>query len=103
MTIIRRARQADAKGIHDAHMRSIQVVCSRDHSSEEIRAWSGRPYREDQWRSAISNHSVCVVEADATITAHGFYKAMGFKDTGDQILTEIADVGIRSYPMELQL
>ncbi|MDD4974118.1 MAG: hypothetical protein PHY93_07185 [Bacteriovorax sp.] len=37
--IIRKAEPKDAFGIYTAHMKSIQEVCSRDHSSEEVDAW----------------------------------------------------------------
>lgn len=29
----------DALAIHHAHMESIQILCSRDYTTEEIKAW----------------------------------------------------------------
>ena len=69
--IVRRARPEDARGIHEAHMASIQKVCSRDHSAQEIAAWGGRPYREDQRLNAIKNQHVWVVETDHGIAGFG--------------------------------
>jgi L-amino acid N-acyltransferase YncA len=60
--IIRRARSEDAKQIHDVQMQSIQMVCARDHSEEEIKAWGHRPYNEAHRLHAINNQYVWVVE-----------------------------------------
>lgn len=162
MALIRRAHPEDAKGIHEAHMRSSQQVCSNDHTSEEIRAWRGRPYCEERRLNAIKNHFVWVVEEqeaihgfghflieekngikrghlmglyltpeikgrglgyeitqlmlreaeqnkltsillESTLTAHGFYKRIGFIDLGPQATVEIAGVDVRCFPMELKL
>lgn len=63
-TEIRRARPEDAHAIHIAHMKSIQEVCSRDHSEEEIRAWGGRDFVEEQRLNAINNQFVFVALCD---------------------------------------
>jgi hypothetical protein len=55
MNEIRRAKPGDAKAIHEAHMKSIQEVCSKDHSFEEISAWGNRPYLEEQRQNSINN------------------------------------------------
>ncbi|RYZ64760.1 MAG: GNAT family N-acetyltransferase [Proteobacteria bacterium] len=49
------------------------------------------------------NAGAAVVKLESTITAQPFYQRLGFKESGEQILTEINGVGIRSYPMELNL
>lgn len=70
MHIIRRARIEDALGIHNAHMRSIQEVCSKDHANEEISGWGNRPFNEVQRVSAIENQFVWVVEIKTTIEGY---------------------------------
>ncbi|MDG0815146.1 GNAT family N-acetyltransferase [Bdellovibrio svalbardensis] len=76
---IRRAKPEDALGIHEAHMRSIQEVCSKDHTSEEVSAWGHRPFREDQRINAIKNQFVWVVESFAKIEGFG-HMALSEKD-----------------------
>jgi dipeptidase E len=157
---IRRAAVADAEAIHTAHMKSIQEVCSQDHTPEEIKAWGHRPYNEAQRLSAIKNDAVWVIEdhgviegyghfklyekneiqmahilglyltpkvlgkklgrtiidlmlvdakekkikemtLEATLTAHDFYKKMGFEDSGPQTSVEISGQQIRCYPMKM--
>lgn len=159
---IRRAKPEDAKAIHNAHMLSIQTICSKDHSPEEIKAWGGRPFNETQRVSAIQNQNVWVVELDnkiegyghlrvyekdgqklahvmglyitqaalgkkfgqqlfslmldeaklqgadkinleSTLTSHGFYKKMGFWDSGPQMTVELGGTPIRCLPMSLDL
>jgi len=67
---IRRAIPDDALGIHNAHMQSIQHVCSKDYSPQEIAAWGGRQFNKSKWKNAITSDQVWVVIADHTI--HGF-------------------------------
>lgn len=159
---IRRARPEDTLGIHEAHMRSIREVCSKDHSPEEIQGWGHRPYREDQRLNAIKNQFVWVVDnsgkiegyghlslisengkirghvmglylvpeangkgfgvtiaremiaeakkqnafeinLESTLTAHSFYKKMGFVDSGAQATIELGGSKIRYIPMKLVL
>lgn len=64
---IRKATPADALKIHEAHMRSIQEVCSIDHSENEIKAWGYRPFYEDQRIHAINEQFVYVVEIEDQI------------------------------------
>ena len=80
--MIRKARPEDAKGIHEAHMHSIQTICSKDHTPEEIRAWGGRPLNESQRIQAIQNQHVWVVELDQKIEGYGqlrIYEKEGVK------------------------
>ena len=160
--MIRRAKPEDAFGIHEAHMRSIREVCSKDHSLEEISGWGNRPYREDQRLNAIKNQFVWVVDnsgkiegyghlalnsengrvrghvmglylvpeaggkgfgvaiaremiaeakrqnayeinLESTLTAHSFYKKMGFADSGEQATIELGGSKIRYIPMKIVL
>lgn len=40
---------------------------------------------------------------ESTITAHEFYRRLGFKDEGSQITVEIAGTPIRCFPMSIDL
>jgi GNAT superfamily N-acetyltransferase len=71
MTTIRRARPEDARGIHEAHMSSIQEVCSQDHTKEEIAGWGFRPFREERVIAAIANNYVWVIEQAEKIEGYG--------------------------------
>lgn len=72
--LVRRAAVQDAEAIHRAHMRSIQEICSKDHSPEEIRAWGHRPFKEDQRVGAIKNDLVWVIEQNGLIEGYGHLK-----------------------------
>ena len=43
------------------------------------------------------------VSLDSTLTAHGFYRRLGFRDTGPIESSPIGGSDVRSYPMRLQL
>jgi putative acetyltransferase len=73
MRKVRRAKPEDAKGIHDAHMKSIQEVCAKDHTAEEIQAWGYRPFSEDHRINAIKNQFVWVVATDEVIEGYGHF------------------------------
>lgn len=162
MQIVRRAKPEDAFGIHEAHMRSIREVCSKDHSQQEIQGWGNRPYREDQRVHAIKNQFVWVIDnsgkiegyghlsvisdnsqmrghimglylvpeangkglgtevakamiveakkhnsteinLESTLTAHSFYKKIGFVDSGELATIELGGSKIRYIPMKLIL
>jgi peptidase E/GNAT superfamily N-acetyltransferase len=72
--LVRRAAVHDAESIHRAHMKSIQEICSRDYSPQEIQAWGHRPYREDQRVGSIKNDLVWVVEDKGSIEGYGHLK-----------------------------
>lgn len=74
MAKIRWAKEADARGIHEAHMRSIREVCSKDHSPEEVAAWGGRAFNEERVLDAIRNHLVWVVDSGQGIAGYGHLK-----------------------------
>jgi len=69
--VIRRATIRDAKAMHDAHMRSIQQVCIRDHSQEEVAAWGHRPFNQEQREFSIKNDFVLVVDRENKIEGYG--------------------------------
>lgn len=81
--LIRRASQQDAEAVHKAHVKSIQDVCSKDHTPEEIKAWSHRPYKEDQRKGSIKDDLVWVVEDSGHIEGYGHFKA--FEKDGVQV------------------
>lgn len=64
---IRKAELKDAEAIHLAHMLSIQEVCSKEHTEDEINVWGRRPFREEQRHNAILNNIVYVVELENSI------------------------------------
>ena len=72
--LIRRALPEDALGIHQAHMESIQKVCSQDHSPEEIKVWGHRSFKEDQRVTAITNQIVYVVVINDKIEGYAHLK-----------------------------
>lgn len=74
---IRKAIPTDALGIHEAHMKSIQELCSCDHSEEEIKAWGHRPFSEARRLDAINNHFVFVVEMENQV--EGFVEFIFFE------------------------
>ncbi len=72
--IIRKALPQDALGIHEAHMRSIQELCSKDYTEAEIKAWGHRPYNEEHRLFAITNHIVYVVIINDSIEGYAQLK-----------------------------
>ncbi len=68
---VRRALIKDAEGIHNAHMTSIQRVCSKDHSQEEIAVWGHRPFNKTQREISIKNDLVLVAEKNSRIEGYG--------------------------------
>jgi uncharacterized cupin superfamily protein/ribosomal protein S18 acetylase RimI-like enzyme len=71
---VRKAIPKDAEAIHRAHMKSIQEICSKDHSPQEIQTWGHRPYREEQRVGSIKNDLVWVVEDNGFIEGYGHLK-----------------------------
>lgn len=55
-------------------MQSIQEVCSKDHSFDEIKVWGHRPFRGEQRTPSIKNDLVWVVEDRGTIEGFGHLK-----------------------------
>lgn len=72
--VIRRAYSNDSKSIHEAHMRSIQEICSKDYSKAEINAWGNRPFNESQRHSAIENDCVWIIEIEQVIYGYAHLK-----------------------------
>ncbi len=71
--LIRRASVRDARGIHDAHMRSIRELCSRDYTPEQIAAWGGREYNEEIRVQTIEKDYVWVVENHGSVAGFGHF------------------------------
>lgn len=160
--MIRKATPKDARGIHDAHMHSIQTLCAKEHTHDEILAWGHRPFNEGQRLAAIQNQYVWVVEIEnniegygqlkvyekdghlfahvmglyltpkavgkkfgqtifkymyeeaklrnvekinleSTLTSHGFYQKLGFKNSGPLASIEISGTPTRCIPMSLKI
>lgn len=70
-SLVRKARHGDEEGIHSSHMQSIQQVCAKDYTQEQIQAWGGREYNFEQKRNLIDNHHVWVVEEEGKIKGYG--------------------------------
>jgi hypothetical protein len=65
--VLRRAEELDAEQIHHAHMKSINEICSRDHSEEEIKVWGGRKFDPNFRIPAINEQFYVVVECEGQI------------------------------------
>lgn len=109
-TLIRKAALKDVPGIHESHMRSIREVCSRDHTSDEIRGWGNRPLSEDfakrraqmiqegcvyvvEHYGKIAGSGVAFIKADQTAYIAGLYlcpEVIG-KNYGQRILDLLED------------
>lgn len=72
MTQIRLAQATDAKGLHDAQIKSIREISSRDLEAQEIALWSAQPYREDLRLKAIRENNVWVIDQDGVIEGYGY-------------------------------
>lgn len=70
MVRVRRAMIKDAEDIHNAHMTSIQKICSKDHSKEEIAVWGHRPFNKAQREFSIKNDLVLVAEKSSRIEGY---------------------------------
>jgi L-amino acid N-acyltransferase YncA len=78
--IIRRALPENAFGIHEAHMKSIQELCSKDYTEAEIKAWGYRPYNEEHRLFAIANHILYIVTINDSIEGYAQLKFYNDKD-----------------------
>jgi ribosomal-protein-alanine N-acetyltransferase len=68
---IRRAEIGDEKGIHESHMKSIQDICSRDYTPEQIKAWGGRSFDEGYLQGLTLKEHVWVIEMNGQVEGHG--------------------------------
>ena len=105
--VIRRAEIKDAESIHKAHMLSINEICSKDHTPDEIRVWGGRTFEQVNRIPYIQNYFYLVVEFKGII--EGFCQAkscyIGNKDQvhlhGFYITPKILKQGIGHILMNL--
>lgn len=72
--LIRKASLQDAYAIHEAHMKSIQALCAKDYSEEQIKAWGHRQYNQSERHQAILNHQVWVLESQGIIEGYAHLK-----------------------------
>ena len=82
-TFVRRATLSDAFGIHQAHMKSITEICSKDYDEEQIEAWGNRPYNEESRIEAIKNDYVWVVESNKRIEGYAYLKIFDEHNYGE--------------------
>ena len=71
---VRRAFARDVEFIHLAHMRSIQEVCSKDHTADEIAGWGHRPLSAERRLADIANDWVWVSEANDQVNGYSQLK-----------------------------
>jgi len=69
--VIRRAEAKDAHAIHVAHMRSINEVCAKDYTPQQLRVWGGRDFDPERRLSSIFNNRIWVVEKSSKICGYG--------------------------------
>lgn len=67
---IRLANNKDKLGIHNAHMGSIQQVCSKDYNDEQIKVWGHREYNPEKRTQLIKDESIWVIEENNTILGY---------------------------------
>lgn len=70
MITIRRARQADSKGIWLVHTQAIREICKSHYTPEEIEAWAGRLY-PDSYQGIIKSREFFVAEDQGRIVGFG--------------------------------
>lgn len=70
--IIRRAEAADAEAVHNAHMKSINEICSQDHTAEEIEVWGGRPFNSSARVNGIKSQVQFFAVAELNGKVEGF-------------------------------
>jgi N-acetylglutamate synthase-like GNAT family acetyltransferase len=77
---IRRPIFSDARKVHEMHMASIRDLCASSYSSEAIKAWSGREYREDLRINTFINDYVLVIANEESIFGYCHLKPNGYLD-----------------------
>ncbi len=71
MTIrIRRAKDADRRGIWTVHVRAIREVCSRSYSADRIASWAGL-LTPDSYAAVVSERFLVVAEDAGAIVGFG--------------------------------
>ncbi len=162
MTTIRKATEGDAEEIQLTFLRSLQEVCAKDHTPDELLAWSRRRHDEGQLMRDIRDGNVWVVELEgmiqgyahlhlnkfygrrlgqvhglyltpnaigkgigtqlarilieeakefgaeeirleSTLTAHAFYRNIGFEYDGDPTAVHLGGGRVRCIPMQMIL
>jgi len=103
--VIRHALPNDAEGLHHAHMRSIQEICSGDYSDEQISAWGKRPFDLEMRLNAIVEDFVLVAEIDSQIVGFAHLKKWKENDhseiVGLYLTKEATGKGIAKVLLEL--
>lgn len=73
---------SDAEGIINAHVQSIQEICSKDYTKAQIDAWAGRNFKPHLWHQIIDRDFVWVVEVDNEVKGFGHFAIMD-KENGE--------------------
>lgn len=74
---IRKTKLEDLDGVMRAHRKSIQDLCAKDYSKEQVLKWSDVNYDPDIWRNTVENDYHLVVEADGVIEGFSHAKIDG--------------------------
>ena len=65
--VIRKTKLDEMTSVEDAHRRSIQQICSKDYSPEQIKYYSDVKYTEYRWKQSIENDLHLSVEFQGRI------------------------------------
>lgn len=65
--LIRRARITDMRDVMRAHRTSIQEICSKDYTPEQIEKWSEVRYTDEVWETSVTHEFHYVIEVDGRI------------------------------------
>lgn len=64
---IRKSRIADMADVMKAHKLSIEQVCAKDYSSEQVSKWANINYSEDIWKKSVTEELHYVIEINNKI------------------------------------
>ena len=60
--VIRKAKLDDMKSVMRAHKLSIEEICSKDYTSEQIAKWADVNYSNDVWQKSVLEEIHYVIE-----------------------------------------
>jgi putative acetyltransferase len=107
--VIRNAKIEDMQGVMKAHKLSIEQLCSKDYSPDQISCWADVKYSTEIWESSVRDDLHHVVEVDGKIegfchskvltkgegVVKGLYFTPKVKDLG--IGKEIFDLAMENF------
>jgi putative acetyltransferase len=72
--VIRKAKLDDMKSVMRAHKLSIEEICSKDYTSEQIAKWADVNYSNDFWEKSVQEENHFLIEVANSI--EGFCHSM---------------------------